>query len=422
MVLFDSWAPFRRTCLNEGDPQNHHSCVCSSDLADVTVTVAPFQNLLRNHEVLENGTAWSNSSESSDDSSSPQLSAGGLCKSINHKVKWFIDRFFLKFVLEGATDTSEAGSHSVPGCCSGPLPVSLFAPQNVIVTPEVQPVVSRGGSSQPDISACLAEPSSSTPKSLRDVSVPGDGPGTRPMDGARYTRSKVPRICLQPRSGVASPSLIGWDLIDREEGKSWRKQPSSTADPSSSQNYSRSLSHISEGSTDGVLVGNKVAPEPQEEVSFSSGMSISDIEMEVSSRSPEPSGVAASDRDAVPRRLSFSKDAATADGGTSGNRLVDEEDLSAVPAAAGDADDLTYVARCVAVEEAAAADERDGVADSGLEEALGAVVSSLDDYRGQFPELQLLEDELKLLQVNLKVRFLPAGTLFRTVALLLSIK
>lgn len=63
-----------------GDPQNHH-------LANVAVTVARFQNLLRHHEVLENGTAWSNSSESSDDSSSPQLSAGGLSKSINHKVK-----------------------------------------------------------------------------------------------------------------------------------------------------------------------------------------------------------------------------------------------------------------------------------------------------------------------------------------------
>lgn len=213
-------------------------------------------------------------------------------------------------------------------------------------------------------------------------------------------------------------------MIDREEEKSWRKQPSSaTADTSSSQNYSRSLSHISEGSIDGVLVVNKVATESQEEVSLSSGMSISDIEMEVSSRSPEPPGVAASDPDAVPRRLSFSKDAAspTADGGTNRNHLVDEDDLIAVSAAADDADDLTYVARCVAVEEAGA-NERDGVADSGLEEALGAVVSSLDDYRGQFPELQLLEDELKLLQVNLKVRFLPAGTLFRVVALLLSIK
>lgn len=58
----------------------------SKDGSNVTV-LGHLQNLLRHHEVLENGTAWSNSSESSDDSSSPQLSAGGLCKSINHKVK-----------------------------------------------------------------------------------------------------------------------------------------------------------------------------------------------------------------------------------------------------------------------------------------------------------------------------------------------
>uniref|UniRef100_A0A9J8D658 RHO family interacting cell polarization regulator 1 n=1 Tax=Cyprinus carpio carpio TaxID=630221 RepID=A0A9J8D658_CYPCA len=43
-------------------------------------------------------------------------------------------------------------------------------------------------------------------------------------------------------------------------------------------------------------------------------------------------------------------------------------------------------------------------ADSGLEEALGAVLSSLDDYRGQFPELQVLEQELKLLEEALTVR------------------
>ncbi len=42
--------------------------------------------MLRRHEELENGTAWSNSSESSDDSSSPQLSVGGLRNSVHHKV------------------------------------------------------------------------------------------------------------------------------------------------------------------------------------------------------------------------------------------------------------------------------------------------------------------------------------------------
>ncbi|KAE8277132.1 Rho family-interacting cell polarization regulator 1 [Larimichthys crocea] len=71
--------------------------------------------------------------------------------------------------------------------------------------------------------------------------------------------------------------------------------------------------------------------------------------------------------------------------------------------------DLMYIARRVSVEEdlpGAGADclstEGGGPVDSGLEDALGTVVSSLDDYRGQFPELQLLEQELKLLQATLK--------------------
>ncbi|XP_056908274.1 rho family-interacting cell polarization regulator 1 isoform X1 [Takifugu flavidus] len=310
------------------------SCSCSDGSPARHLTA----NLLRHHEVLENGTAWSNSSESSDDSSSPQLSAGGLCKSINHK--------------------------------------------NVIVTPEVQPVVSGGSSSQLDISACTTESSSSTPTSLHSVRVPGDGPRTQPTDGAR------------------------------EEEKSWRKGPASApaapAEPDShrSQNYSRSLSHISEGSIDGALLMTKAAPGSQEEMSLSSGMSVSDIEMEISSRTPEP----ASDPDPLPRRLSFSQETPTrpAEGGTKGQQDEQKQatppsDLLAAPAATQEVADVTYVARCVAVEEEqVGADERDAVVDSGLEEALGAVVSSLDDYRGQFPELQLLEDELKLLQVTLK--------------------
>lgn len=51
------------------------------------------------------------------------------------------------------------------------------------------------------------------------------------------------------------------------------------------------------------------------------------------------------------------------------------------------------------------ANEHTGPVDRDLGETLGNVVSSLADYRGQFPELHLLENELKLLLVLLKVRF-----------------
>lgn len=219
-------------------------------------------------------------------------------------------------------------------------------------------------------------------------------------------------------TGVMLPPLIRSILVvGRGEEKSWGKQSAlATVDPAEpdghrSHSYARSLSHISECSIDGILLTNKGAAESQEEMSLSSGMSISDIEMEIS-RTPE---LAASDSDLLLRRLSFSKKTVTvtADGASiTPQNAPPTSDLAAFPATTADVDDGTYVARYVAVEEeqvGVEADECDGAVDSGLEEALGAVASSLDDYRGQFPELQLLEDELKLLQVNLKVRFLRVG-------------
>lgn len=96
------------------------SCSCS----DNSPTRQPTANMLRRHEELENGTAWSNSSESSDDSSSPQLSAGGLRNSIHH---------------------------------------------TAVVIPALQPAVTGSSLPQPDISFCLRDSSSSSPNSSHKV-------------------------------------------------------------------------------------------------------------------------------------------------------------------------------------------------------------------------------------------------------------
>lgn len=69
--------------------------------------------------------------------------------------------------------------------------------------------------------------------------------------------------------------------------------------------------------------------------------------------------------------------------------------------------DPIYAAKWVSVGEDTTDDpsrEEGALLDSGLKDALGAVLSTLDDCRGQFPELQLLEQELRLLQIILKVR------------------
>lgn len=200
------------------------------------------------------------------------------------------------------------------------------------------------------------------------------------------------------------------------------------ANSHTSSSYLRSLSHISESSADGVVLTDRSGGESGEVMSLVSLISINDIEMEMPSRTPEPPSSAATD--ASPRRQVVAEENTTADA------VIDEQptemqqdtpspvlthsspkteetdapshlDLDILP----ESGDVTYVAHRVAVEEegpTAGADclsmADDRPVDCGLEDALGAVVSSLDDYRGQFPELQLLEQELKLLQVTLKVR------------------
>lgn len=205
--------------------------------------------------------------------------------------------------------------------------------------------------------------------------------------------------------------------------------------------YSRSLSHISESSADGVVLTDRSTGESGEVMSLTSGISINDIEMEMPSRTPEPTDSVATDTDMSPRKLGDAEENATAvdDTDNDGQHPIEEEQdtlvtvIGSTTASADGVDsntssevntqpelecstleesgDVTYVAHRVSVEEegaGAGADclSREGnmLVDSGLEDALGNVVSSLDDYRGQFPELQLLEQELKLLQVTLKVR------------------
>ncbi|KAM9376131.1 LOW QUALITY PROTEIN: rho family-interacting cell polarization regulator 1 [Pholidichthys leucotaenia] len=231
-----------------------------------------------------------------------------------------------------------------------------------------------------------------------------------------------------------------------ESGTAWSNSSESSDDSSSPQLsvqglrssahqkscrlYSRSLSHISESSTDGVMLTDRPAAEAGEVTSLVSGISITDIEMEVASRTPEPPIATATDMSSMRQCATEENPSDDRAASQQSNRnqqspsssnppscpsrtesvdsnTVPDVDLIPLPGS-GDSDVCSPTG--VSVEEdvpCAAADrlstEGDGVADSGLEDALGALVSSLDDYRGQFPELQLLEQELKLLQVTLKV-------------------
>ncbi|XP_059191129.1 rho family-interacting cell polarization regulator 1 [Centropristis striata] len=331
-----------------------------------------FYNMLRRHEELENGTAWSNSSESSDDSSSPRLSVGGLRNFTHHKA--------------------------------------------VVVTPETQPAVSGSSSPQPDVSFC-----SSTPNSTHRVSTVSEVPNTSRHQAHSNREEETLSVVTKP------------DGEEEDAGKSSTAPADESVSSShTSRCYSRSLSHISESSADGTLLMDRSA-EAGEVMSLASGLSINDIVMEMPSRTPEPpSSAAATDADLSPTRLGAVEENTTADGVKDQHQQQDTSSsvlTSSCPRTEGahpntpeqmntqpegdtlpESGDVMYVARRVSVEEetsgAGAADclssGSDVPVDSGLEDALAAVVSSLDDYRGQFPELQLLEQELKLLQVTLK--------------------
>lgn len=185
---------------------------------------------------------------------------------------------------------------------------------------------------------------------------------------------------------------------------------------------SRSLSHISEGSTGGAVMPDEPADELSEVKHSTPRLSVSDSEQ--LSKTPEPHFLAAPADDSS-AQMSNQNTAHESVNAHQENNAV-EEDLSSVqaprntfisdshsqertdPNSHQSSKSAKYKIRCASVENVTSgkgASEHAGPVDRDLEEALGNVVSSLADYRGQFPELHLLENELKLLLVLLKVRF-----------------
>lgn len=210
-----------------------------------------------------------------------------------------------------------------------------------------------------------------------------------------------------------------------EEEIALKQSPLVDASLTKSQQYSRSLSHISESSADGVVL---TAGESLEVMPLASGVSINDIEMEMPRKTPERPGSAATEM--PPWGLGVIEEKITVYDVTDQHPIREQQNRSVFICSTPkteediipqmytdphqecstplDSEDVKYIAQRVVVEEDMLGEGADcpgdAIVDSGLEDALGSVASSLDDYRGQFPELQILEQELKMLQVTLKVR------------------
>nr|XP_046163033.1 rho family-interacting cell polarization regulator 1 isoform X4 [Oncorhynchus gorbuscha] len=321
-----------------------------------------FYNMLRRQEEMENGTAWSNSSESSDDSSSPQLSLG-----LRHANKSLVQ-----------------------------LEVQAAAPSI-------------------EISFAPRDSATSTPTRL-----------AKPENVQKE----------EPDTGAAGK--------EEDSGKQ--------AVPNGQTRYSRSLSHISENSADGVLMDRSTCEsvEPSEATSLQSGISINDIEMEMPARAEsapvlaetvvvgepsEPLAPATVTMEESRPESRYSAGSIESDTGlevVSGAVSAVEPELQSSAPTRTDAvsqqgtsldlradsqaqtqstEEISYTAHRAVVEEAEkpgpvvvanpTEGEKQQAVDSEVEEALSAVIASLDDYRGQFPELQVLEQELRLLEETL---------------------
>ncbi|NXU07816.1 RIPR1 regulator, partial [Buphagus erythrorhynchus] len=269
-----------------------------------------FYNMLRRQEELENGTAWSISSESSDDSSSPQLSSS-----------------------------------------------ARHATHKPIVQPEVQ------------ASAPAIEISFSQQPEEADAVLGASG-------------SSVPAAGSQP-----------------EEPSSRKKETVANGHVP----YSRTLSHISEASVDATMEVKTV------ESPWEPAPSTEDTGMGEQDSNPLP-GAAVAAAVAGQDRATEAKPRASVAWATSCEEAAGRAEpvQSQVPAQSDFGTGIpTALAQASAEERPTPTPTlptstpevpRGKMVDSGLEEAIGLLGSALDDYRGQFPELQPLERELKRLE------------------------
>uniref|UniRef100_A0A4W4HF50 FAM65 N-terminal domain-containing protein n=1 Tax=Electrophorus electricus TaxID=8005 RepID=A0A4W4HF50_ELEEL len=295
-----------------------------------------FYNMLRRQDEMENGTAWSNSSESSDDSSSPQLSLG-----IRHTHK------------------------------------NLVQPELQAASPAIE------------ISFDPRESATSTP--------------TLPNGHARCSRS------LSHISEIS----IDAALTDRPAGEP--SEPSNAASLLSAMSITNVVTDMTHRAEPCLVI-----PEPQEDnlTSELAGPGTSSCTESSSSAAADEAGISAPEPEelavALPSNASSTsptlseKDSICTSPRT--EALTGQSDT--VPAGA---ENIKQAQRTQCLSQARTGPPRaekpgagveafreDSVtgraADSSVEEALAAALSSLDDYRGQFPELQVLEQELKLLE------------------------
>ncbi|KAG8437799.1 hypothetical protein GDO86_008490 [Hymenochirus boettgeri] len=281
-----------------------------------------FYKMLRRHDDFENGAAWSLSSESSDDSSSPQLSS-----SIRHV-------------------------------------------QNIIVQPEVQ-------TTPLDIDIAFSqreEPFSAYTKNTSQTEI---------MENVRDT-------IIRKEESIA----IGHEI------------------------YSRTLSHISEVSFDATFIDTQSSTENINMLPVISNFTPQNADIHLPSNDESfvfsktvmlDDGECKADISDLEMETSLDNQGCSESLETFCNELTQTEETKPVMNQLVDVlmdvpcVNLPYLDNILEGQENRAVDvitsnAVKSIIDTGLEEAFNSLNSCLDDYRGQFPELQILEREVKHLE------------------------
>ncbi|XP_041124129.1 rho family-interacting cell polarization regulator 1-like isoform X2 [Polyodon spathula] len=332
------------------------SCSCG-DVTSSCLGVArdtKLYNMLRRQEEMENPAAWSNSSESSDDSSSPQLSVN--------------QRHAQKTVVQPEIQAE------------APVIEISFAPKEEPVTTgdpasqeeelceedreKIEEVVSNGhvrySRSLSHISEASADAAIVESVTTETVAREAAATETFPTDtvaeatvsfDAMSVDDVIMEVPSTPESVVKTP-----DLKEQETQQGAMDSQSAVS---------------SKPKDDGDVTRNSVVVVAQLLETTTQSMD------QLSSPALTEAGVVTEDLAAAPR----TGQRQSQQGASEVERPAQEAPRQ------GQAEDTR-----------AALSEKAKPVDSGVEEALNSLISMLDDYRGQFPELQLLEQETRHLE------------------------
>ncbi|XP_011916905.1 PREDICTED: protein FAM65A isoform X5 [Cercocebus atys] len=361
-----------------------------------------FYNMLRRQEELENGTAWSLSSESSDDSSSPQLSGTARHSSAPRPLVQQPELLPIQVAFR-RPETPSSGPLDEEGAVA-PVLANGHAPYSRTLS----------HISEASVDAALAEASVEAigPESLAWGPSPpthlapthGEHPSPVPptLDpGHSATSSTLGTTGSVPTSTDPAPSAH-LDSVHKatDSGPSELPGPTHTTTGSTCSAIQSPLTHTTTGSTHKPIISTLTTTGPTVNI-------IGPVQT-TTSHTHTPTSPTHKTRMSTPTTISPTH---TPTSPTHKTRMSPPTTTSPNPSAMGLVQTATSptlinhsdlsLAMAVQTPVPGAAG---GSGDKILEEALGALMAALDDYRGQFPELQGLEQEVTRLESLLMQR------------------